>query len=238
MSDNAVSEFQKAQEIFQSGDYYSALELLQNIKKKNPKLNQVNEYIAYSLHSLNKYKHAIQYYLSVLENNPKHHKALYNKALCFYSLGQYMESKKDFLQLLQTDFPEEPLLKGLGMCEYALNNHERAIEYLLKSLVQNPDSKDSLYYLAWSYHITDQPANCVQTFDKYTELYPTDGIAHQIKGLNRIKMHNLHEGLDDIRKAASLFQQCGEVNRANNTQKIIESIDSMIAEEMQKQSSD
>lgn len=125
--------------------------------------------LAYVYEKLHKFDDAIEYYQKALHLNPNYEKCIQKLADLSLGLG-FAENALILYERLQEINPSRETLKSLALTCTELNNHEKAIEYLLKAY----DEKDETIFLllANSYNKLHQHEKQIAILQKGLELFP------------------------------------------------------------------
>ncbi len=98
------------------------------------------------------------------------------------ALHDFMDRPKqalyEYYKALTYDSSSAQILKAIGRDLYRLEQYERAVDYLRRSLAQNPRDKETLYYLGQAYYKNNDYEHAIDAFEQFYELDPYNPVGH------------------------------------------------------------
>jgi tetratricopeptide (TPR) repeat protein len=161
----------KANQLFKSKDYESAIALYDQVIAIDS-LNRIALYNkALSLEALNKHVESIQIAGFLLKHYPKDPKYLYVRASNNYVLKNFESAKSDFTFLLagENELDKNTLYLYRGLCFYGLEYYIQAIQDFSKVALDAPESIKALYFRGRSYEFLNSCDFAVRSYEKAIE---------------------------------------------------------------------
>ncbi|MHC4796378.1 MAG: tetratricopeptide repeat protein [Planctomycetota bacterium] len=111
---------------------------------------------------------------SIDDNTFNERESLYHKADKLYSNDKYSEALELYKEIYSR-FPEwqsdgDSSLKMIGLCYYQLGEHDKAVEFVERSIREHPHDKDIKYYqLGYLFQKTGQKDKALEAYRKCVE---------------------------------------------------------------------
>ncbi|WP_067725574.1 tetratricopeptide repeat protein [Oceanobacillus damuensis] len=142
-------EFEKAIDLRKTGDHQESNELLMKLVQKFPDNASINYQYAWSFDLLGEESKAVPFYENAIElglSSKELEGALLGLGSTYRTLGDYERSKRTFLKGIEL-FPHNRAIQTFySMTLYNLNEHSKAMELLLKCLIDTTVDDEILSY--------------------------------------------------------------------------------------------
>jgi serine/threonine protein kinase/tetratricopeptide (TPR) repeat protein len=185
-----------------------------------------------------KYAEALGSFDTALKRQKDHSLAQRLRAEALFQLGKYREVIEAFDRYLETGKPLESVYRGRGLARAALGQYPGAVDDYTKALELQPTSAVQTYR-GWAHLVCEAPKLALRDFDLAIQLDPSNGDAHNGRGLVLANQGRYRDALDSaeqaLRKgprsprllynAARICAQCG----GSNEQRAIELIRQALA---------
>jgi tetratricopeptide (TPR) repeat protein len=149
-------ELEKAVELRESGNHKESKELLMKLVQEFPNNASINYQCAWSFDLLGEESKAVPFYEKAIKlglSSKELEGALLGLGSTYRTLGEYEKSKSIFLKGIES-FPENRAIQTFySMTLYNLNEHSKAMELLLKCLIDTTtDDEISKYKKAIDFY--------------------------------------------------------------------------------------
>ena len=142
-------ELDKAMELRKSGNHKESNSLLLDLVQEFPENASVNYQCAWSFDLLGQEVKAVPFYENAIKlglSSIELEGAFLGLGSTYRSLGEYEKSKATFLKGIEA-FPNNRAIQVFySMTLYNLNEHSKAMEFLLKCLIDTTTDKEILNY--------------------------------------------------------------------------------------------
>ena len=175
--------FDRAKELYDTGDYKEALSLFEEFFQKNPEIYLLHYNIALCHQELGEYDKALENYKKFLEKRPNHSTTYYKMGLCYIGLKQFDKALESFEKTIEIN-PDDPnTYYNVAEVYFYIDHLEEAIKFYQKSIEKDPNFVDSYLKLGYAYLKLNDKPNTIKYLEKYLELNPTSEQAELIKEL-------------------------------------------------------
>ena len=142
-------EFDKAIDLRKNGYYEESNEILTNMAEKFSDSAHINYQCAWSFDLLGEEAKAVPFYEKAIQlglSSEDLEGALIGLGSTYRTLGEYEKSKRVFLRGIE-EFPENRVMKTFySMTLYNLKEHSKAMELLLKCLIETTNDPEIKNY--------------------------------------------------------------------------------------------
>jgi tetratricopeptide (TPR) repeat protein len=138
---------------------------------------------------------------------PLRQSILYDLGFAYLYEGKYNESEQVF-QNLSALKPEVGYF-GLGLVYYKENSYEKALSYINRVIVMNPNNAYALLIKGIILNSKRDYVNAQESLSKANKLNSSIEFAWFLEGVNSFQQHNMNEALD-------CFNKCIELNSKNS----------------------
>jgi tetratricopeptide (TPR) repeat protein len=201
-----TDELTKASEFYANKEYQQVLEICHSLIDKGIHMKSVYNTLIYTyLHEEN-YELA-EKLLPIIEKMfvlDAHE--YYYSGLTKHYLKHYKESIIDYTKALELSRDDFYLLINRGHVYGLLGNYEAALIDFNKVLEINPEYPDGYNHRGYNYNLMENYGQAIIDFDKAIELKNDVDAAYPYsnRGLAKIKLGQIEEGLTDIKKSIEL----------------------------------
>lgn len=132
----------------------------------------------------------------------------------YFQIGKYNEAKELFEKFSEQGKANSLDFSNAGFAYSQLNCHEEALYFYNKSLELDPKNKYSLYNKGFTFNLLNRYEEAIMLFDIVIDIENTFANSYSARGLAKIKMGNIKEGLDDINYSFT-FDENNSYSRRN-----------------------
>ncbi|MGQ9618018.1 MAG: tetratricopeptide repeat protein [Candidatus Aminicenantia bacterium] len=133
--------FKRGKDLYDNGDYASALKSFREIAEKNPNFSEIFLYIGNCYLQVGFYERAEEAYLKQLSITPKNEKVFINLGITYKGMKDYKKALEMYLKALEINPNNPDTYFNLGiLCYENLDLKEQAIFYFKKCIKLEPNS--------------------------------------------------------------------------------------------------
>jgi len=204
----------KAEQLFQEGNYAEAEPILKEIISSNPKFADVHNKLGMISHLNGNYRQAVDYFKKALEINPNYTEASLNLVVTYNNMGEFEKAKDVFAMAAQRAHPTsralDPFIAGkianehfkLGNIYLDFGLNDEAIEEYRKAIKLFHRLPDVHTKLGIALRNKGNIEEAIQHFNTARELNPNYGqalvqlgLSYYMKGLTRLAFEHWEKAL-------------------------------------------
>jgi tetratricopeptide (TPR) repeat protein len=217
------------------GNYQKAIENFNQAISLRPNAIQAYEGLGEAYKALKNDVQAIANFTKVIELNPRSYSDYFSRGYVYFTLKDYQKALADFTTIIEKNLTSyllmPPDLKDVfdrelngstyvsrGTVYSKLNQYEAAVKDYGKAIEMNSGWIDSL---------KSNPKgleNVLATFEKAITINPNNVEAYQYRGVIYIRTGNKQAAIEDLQKAAQLFQQQNNTASYNRIMELLQSL--------------
>lgn len=147
-SNNSTDPIEQAKVLKKQENFEEALEILDELFKKNPNSEEIKKVLIETLfdyggylndYYTQKYERAIQTFKRIIDLSSNNYRAHYNLGIAYYNLGEMENAKSSFEKALKIKPDYKYCFYNLGLIYEALENYEEALENYEQALKIDPN---------------------------------------------------------------------------------------------------
>lgn len=151
------------------------------------------------------YPDAMDYFSRFLNINPKDGGVLYKTGICMYNTCKYKQALEYFLESLKyLKISYTNLYYWIGHTHFELANYSECIEFLTKSLKDNPFDNYSYYVRGMSKMSLQDYTGAISDFNFVLKSEPSNGECYYLRGECNLKLKKKENALVDLSRAGEL----------------------------------
>ncbi|PHJ57402.1 serine/threonine protein kinase [Nostoc linckia z18] len=171
---------------------------------------------------INKQKYAaLKDYSDAININPKYIEAYLNRGDIYSDLGNKIEASEDYNTIIKLDPKFVPAYIHRGIHRFSFGDYKGAIQDYTEALKLDPNDAAAYNNRGNAYLELGNRKAANQDYSQAIAIDANNALAYYNRGVIRAKQKNKQGAIADFRKAAKLFQQQGEKDSYQDTQREI-----------------
>ncbi|MFQ5744433.1 MAG: tetratricopeptide repeat protein [Acidobacteriota bacterium] len=166
--------FKEGNQLYEQGDYASAIARWQEFMTANPDLSQVNVNVGNAYREMGKTEEAKAAYKKVLSADANNAAALYNLAEILVSQGNADEALPYFERVLESSPDDPAIYYNVAEVYFSKGVTDRAIEYYQGALKVDPEYVPAHKQIGFAYINIGDTTQAIAAFEKFLEMAPAD----------------------------------------------------------------
>ena len=182
MTKSVKENFDKADSLYQEGNYNEAIEVFNKVLEDYPDAYIVNMSLGDCCFQMEDYGQAEEYYLKVLEKEPENHDVMIAIGNCYSNRGEN-EKALEWYKKIEIDNIKDPVvLYNIGTYLYNSSQVQEAMVYYEKALELKEDFLDVIYQYGLAQLAQGNNAGALAEFEKYLKYDSESERAAQVEG--------------------------------------------------------
>lgn len=202
-------EYSQAKQCFSEKRYKSALPLLNEAIKKNPKEAVYFRDRGHAYYKLDAKEEALADFQTALRLDPDIKLATKSVALCYLSLSKYADAIDTCTKGLKKEPHQYELFAIRGEAYFSIKKFKESIEDMSKAIELRPIDN---YYKARAkaYEELQQWNNAINDYSKSIAINPSTGVQYKRRGLCYMNVRDYTKSVGDFSKMIELQYQTAE----------------------------
>ncbi len=204
--DNMQFQIMEGKFLMRTDAYEEAIVVLSKVLRKAPQNANALYLLAQSLMATEQYNEALKIAEQGLEHFPEHTPILNVAARIHYRLKQYGKALQLWEKIYSTGNGNVITYRNIALSYYAINQNDKALEWFIKVLDEDPMDMNALFYAAVIYRDKEDFIRAEQLLDLLIETQSDDFFRDSLiqRAITREKMERYTDSIKDYRLAGKL----------------------------------
>ena len=145
-------------------------------------------------------------------------------AMLKYQSRDYPGAITDYDQAIKLNPTDALAYSHRGAAYYRIKQKSQSIEDYTSAIALDPSLSIAYYRRGFMHYVTKDYLSAIADYNKAIELNPTDALAYSNRGYAYRELYGEEEATLDLRFAAKLFREQGNVTKYESTMKLINEI--------------
>lgn len=196
--------FNKANELYLSGDFDNAELLYRNILEAVPENADVLNMLGLTAQAKNLHKQAVSYFLNAIKFAPKHLPLYFNLAVSYQNLEQYIQAIDAYNKVIELNPNIKETYNNIAAIYEKLNKPQKAIEFYNKAVSLDENYIEPLINIA----VLQKD---ITKLEDLKLKFPQSHLPYYYLGLNYFNENNFSKALELISQADSIENNITEI---------------------------
>ncbi|HUM34232.1 MAG TPA: tetratricopeptide repeat protein [Candidatus Saccharicenans sp.] len=181
VTDDVLSELDKANKLFNEGKIDEAINAYNAILEKNAEAYVINYSLGNCYFIKEDYNRAIEFYKKVYEKNPSFTNAIIGIGNAYINQNKVDEAMEWYNKLDISKIDDAVVLYNIGSNYFNRSRHDLALKYYKRAVELEPNFVDALYQLGLTYLTLGNYQDSFNAFSEYLKYDSESARAEQVK---------------------------------------------------------